>query len=383
MSTKLIFFIFILTISFNACQKKDPVEVKKTELKEYKTELQELKGKIDVLEKEIAKLDPSFAQINKKAKLVTSLPVKYGKFVHYVEVSGSVSSKRNILVSAENMGNVQRILIREGDAVRKGQLVIGLDDELFQRNLEQLQVGYDLAKIKYERQKNLWSKNIGTEFQYLEAKNAKENLEHQIANIKTQISKSHVRSPISGTVEKVFVRTGEMANIGMPLVRIINHEGMYIVADLSEAFIGKFKKNDLIIVDFPAIDKKITTRISAIGQVIDENNRTFKIEAILPKTNFILKPNMLAVVQLKDFEKNPVPVIPANLIQTDKNGDFVYIIVQSDGQKYADKAQIKRGITYNDHTYIAEGLKGNELLIDEGFRNVSDGSKIKIVDKVL
>jgi len=383
MNTKLIFFIFALTFTFSTCQKKDPLETKKSELKDYKTELQELKSKIVTLEKEIASEDPVFAQENKKAKLVTALPVKYGKFVHYVEISGSVASKKNILVSAENMGNVKNILVREGDVVRKGQLVIALDDELLQRNFEQLQVRYDLAKTKFERQKNLWAKNIGTELQYLEAKNAKENLERQIANIKTQISKSQVRSPLSGTVEKVFVRTGEMANIGNPLIRIINHNGMYIEADLSEAFIGKFKKNDAVIIYFPAIDKNITSRLSAIGQVIDESNRTFKIEAALPHTGFILKPNMLAVVRLKDFEKNPVPIIPTNLIQKDKKGNFVYLIVESEGKNFARKAHVKRGMSYKNHTYVVEGLKGNEILIDQGFRDVINSSKIKIVDEVL
>jgi RND family efflux transporter MFP subunit len=383
MSRKLILLIITLTFSFNACQEKDPLEVKKTKLKEYKTELKELKGKIAVLEKEIALDDPEFAKENKKAKLITVLPVEYGKFTHYVEISGSVASKKNILISSENMGTVMRILVREGDYVKKGHLVIALDDELLQRNLEQLQVRYELATTKYQRQKNLWSKDIGTELQYLEAKNAKENLERQIANIKTQISKSRVRSPISGTVEKVFVRTGEMANIGTALIRIINHHGMYIEADLSEAFIGKFKKNDPVIIYFPAIDKKITSRLSAIGQVIDENNRTFRVEAILPKTNFVLKPNMLAVVRLKDFEKNPVPIVPTDLIQNDLNGYYVYIIVESNGQKYAKKIHVKRGMNYKNRTYIVEGLKGNELLINQGFRNISDGSKIKIVDKVL
>ncbi len=383
MKRKLILFIIPLLLSFNACQKKDALEVKKEQLKKYKSEMRELKEKISTLEREIAAEDPDFAKENKKAKLVTVVPVEYGKFTHFVEVSGSVASKKNILISAENMGTVTRVLVREGDVVRKGQLVITIDDELFQKNLEQLQVRYQLAKTKYERQKNLWSKNIGTELQYLEAKNAKENLERQIENVKTQISKSRVRSPISGTVERVFVKTVEMASIGTPLIRIINHQGMYVEADLSEAFIGKFKKNDPVFIYFPAIDKQVTSRLSAIGQVIDENNRTFRIEALLPRTNFPLKPNMLAVLRLKDLEKNPVPIIPANLIQKDKNGDFVYIVVKSGGQTYAKKLHIKRGMTFKNRTYIVEGLKGNEILIDEGFRDVSDGSKIKIVEKVL
>ena len=160
MKKKLTLLILTVLLTFGACQNKDALEAKKEQLKKYKSELRDLKEKITALENEIAAQDPAFAKEHKKAKLVTAIPVEYGKFTHFVEVSGSLASKKNILISAENMGTITRVLVREGDVVRKGQLVITIDDKLFQTNLEQLKVRYELAKTKYERQKNLWSKNI-------------------------------------------------------------------------------------------------------------------------------------------------------------------------------------------------------------------------------
>jgi len=281
------------------------------------------------------------------------------------------------------MGNVTLILFQEGDEVKKGQLIMSMDVELYQRNLDQLETEYTLAKIMFEKRSNLWKQNIGTEIQFLEAKNRKESLENQISNIKTQISKSQIRAPFAGTIEHVMIREGEMAQMGSPLVRIVNHRNMYIKADLSESHIGKFKKGDKVIINFPSINQTLESRISSIGQVIDEQNRTFSIEALIPVTNFTLKPNLLAIVKLKDFEKDEAVVIPTKLIQKDNKGEFVFITGNESDELIARKIQIDRGITYKNSTMVINGLIGEEILINEGFRYVADGSKVKVVENVL
>jgi membrane fusion protein (multidrug efflux system) len=184
-------------------------------------------------------------------------------------------------------------------------------------------------------------------------------------------------------VEEVFVRVGEMAQPGTPLVRIVNHRDMYVKADLSESYIGNFKKGDMAVVFFPSLDKTIESRITSIGQVIDQQNRTFSIEVALPFTNFIVKPNLIATVKIKDFHQKDAVVVPSKLIQKDNLGDFVFVTEQDSASAIAKKVQINRGITYQNKTMILEGLSGNETLIDEGFRDVAEGTKVQIVDNVL
>jgi membrane fusion protein (multidrug efflux system) len=372
----------ILVTFFSAC-KKDDLASKKKELKEKKQELQEIRSGIAELEKEIAELDPEFGKKNRKATLITTTKVEKRVFEHYVEVSGSVQSRRNVLISAENMGAIQQIPVQEGYQVAKGQLILSMDIELFERTLDRLTTDLALATTMFEKQSNLWEQNIGTEVQYLEAKNRKESLENEIANVKTQISKSQVRAPFPGTVEEVFVRVGEMAQPGTPLVRIVNHRDMYVKADLSESYIGNFKKGDMAVVFFPSLDKTIESRITSIGQVIDQQNRTFSIEVALPFTNFIVKPNLIATVKIKDFHQKDAVVVPSKLIQKDNLGDFVFVTEQDSASAIAKKVQINRGITYQNKTMILEGLSGNETLIDEGFRDVAEGTKVQIVDNVL
>jgi RND family efflux transporter MFP subunit len=294
-----------------------------------------------------------------------------------------VKSRKNVLISAENMGSINHIPVKEGYEVAKGQLIMSMDTELYQRSLERLETEHALAKTMFEKQSNVWKQNIGTEVQFLEAKNKKESLENQIANVKTQISKSQIRAPFDGTIEEVVVKEGEMAQIGSPLVRIVNHHDMYVKADLSESNIGNFKKGDPVIIYFPSIDKTIKSKISSVGQVIDENNRTFSIEALLPVTDFTIKPNLMVVVKMKDFEVDDAVVIPSKLIQRDNLGDFVFITESDSDELVAKKVQIDRGVTYKSNTLIKGGLTGSETLINEGFRDVAEGSKVKVVENVL
>ena len=127
----------------------------------------------------------------------------------------------------------------------------------------------------------------------------------------------------------------------------------------------------------------IHSEITSVGQVIDEKNRTFSIEASLPEISFTVKPNLIAVIKIKDFEADNAVVIPSKLIQRDNTGDFVFITTQDSNDMVAKKVQIKRGITYQNKTMILEGLSGNELLVDEGFRDVAEGTKLKVVENVL
>jgi len=372
-----------LITSLAACQQDESLDAKKEALKSKKQELMAIKEEITELERAISALDPEFGKQNRKATLITTLALNQSKFQHFVEMSGSVKSLKNVTVSAENAGNINSIAVKEGNEVSKGQLLLSMDTELYQRGLEQLETEYSLAKTMFEKQENLWKQNIGTEVQYLQAKNRKEGLENQIANIKTQIAKSKVRAPFAGTIEEVLVKEGEMATMGKPLVRLVNHEGMYVKADLSEAHIGKFKKGDKLIISFPSVGQDIESTISSVGQVIDENNRTFSIEATLPGTPFKIKPNLIAILKIKDFEVSDAVVVPSKLIQKDNTGEFVFITTSDSTESVAKKVQISRGITYKNQTMITEGLSGNELLVNEGFRDVTDGSKVKVVNNVM
>ncbi len=382
MKTVLVSFIAISLLMACGSDNSELAE-KKQQLKEYQQELKSLEDQIITLENEIAEEDPSFAQQTQKTTLVTTLPVVKKTFEHYIEVRGSVTSRKNITISAEAPAMVTALSVSEGESVRKGQVLVNQNGETLRRNIQELQTSLDLAKTRYDRQKNLWDQNIGTEFQYLEAENGVKSLERRIASLQAQLNNYVIRAPFSGTIDEIFVREGEMAQPGFPVLRLVSLTDMFIEADISEAFLGEFERGDSVVVNFPSLNKTIQSAVSSVGKVINENNRTFKVEVKLSNSLEFLRPNLLSVLRIMDYQKPDAIVVPTKLILEDTKGDYLFVAKNADeGEgKVAAKQHIDRGQTYKNETVIADGLQGNEVLIDKGFREVAEGVRISIANE--
>ena len=378
MKTYLKFLPLPLLVFAISCgsQETGDLEGKKATLQQYKDEASELNAKIQALEKEIAALDTGFAEEQRKSMLITTTTVGLGDFAHYVEITGAVLSKKNVNISAEVSGRVQELKAMEGMRVRKGEVLAQVDTETIDRNIEEVETQLELANIIYEKQKRLWDQQIGTEVQFLEAKNRKEILEKNLASVSTQRDRATIRAPFDGTVEEVVIRLGEMVQPGSPIVNFVGESDLYIEGDVSERYVGILERGDSVEVRFPSINKELMTRITAVGGVIDPNNRTFKIEAFLPQAERV-KPNMISVIRIKDYENKGAVTVPTNLILQDNEGEYVFIVQNGS----AKKAYIQRGLTYQGETEILEGLKGDETLVDRGFREVSENIKVSIAQR--
>ena len=370
-----------LSILATSCGANDDLSEKKKELSEKKKELQELKVQISELEQEIAAADPAFGKEVREAQLVTVMPVKQENFEHFVEVRGDVQSEKNVTLSAESMGTVEQVPVTQGQKVNKGQLLVSINSDILRNNISEVKTQLELAKTVYERQKNLWDQKIGTEVQYLQAKANMEAQQNRLATLQSQLAQSQVRAPFAGTIEEVRVRVGESASPGLPLVRLVSLEDMYIKADVSESFIGAFNKGDKVEIYFPSLDKTYETTITAVGQVINPSNRTFSLEARLPNDTDLLRPNLLAVLKVKDFEQENAIVIPTHLIQRDRKGQYVYVVQEKEDVKEVVKKHIETGLSYNNETLVKSGLSASDVLVNEGFREVSEGVSVRILDE--
>lgn len=349
---------------------------KKNQLQSYKDEVEELEVKIASLEEEIAAQDTNFVNAD-KATLVTTVPVPTKTFRHFLEVRGSVTSDRNVTISAETPATVEQVAVEEGQKVRKGQLLVKQNAETLQRNIEELETSLELATTRFERQQKLWDQQIGTEIQFLEAKNAKETLERRIASSRSQLKNYRIQAPFAGTIDDIYIKEGEVAQPGTPLVQLVSLRDMFIEADVSESHLGKFNIGDSVQVRLPSLDKSLISTVSAISEVINPNNRTFTLEVKLPNDAELLRPNLLAVLRIQDFRQPNAVVVPTNLILSDNRGDYVYVAEEQNGQLIATKKMVERGMTYNNETLVRSGLSGDEQLIDEGFRDVAEGIRIK------
>lgn len=366
----LILPIFVLAFS---CAEKDELTEKKAALEALKKESLAIGTSIEELEREISQLDPEFGISNRKSVLITTLQPEKSNFAHFVEVTGYVLSKKNVSISGETSGRIQEVIGVEGMRIGKGQVLARIDAESIRRNMEEVEKQMELASIIFEKQERLWNQQIGTEIQYLEAKNRKELLEKNLASLKTQADRSTVRAPFAGTVESVMVRLGELVQPGSPMFQFVGESDLFIEADVSERFIGVVNKGDSVMINFPSTGENLKTKVTAVGAIVNADNRTFKVEVFVPNMD-LLKPNMISVLKIKDYENPTAISVPNYLIMQDNEGDYVYVVENN----LSKKRYVKRGITYQEITEILEGLTGDELLVDKGFREVGDNFSVNI-----
>lgn len=349
----------------------DSLKVKKDSLKLVKDGLSE---EIAALEKQIAALDTT-----KQLTLVTTEKARIDRFKHYFEVYGNVETDQNAQIYSELSGKILAINVKEGDRVKKGQSLMQIDASILKEQEQELLTRLELAETTYEKQKKLWDKKIGSEMQYLQAKNNRDALRRSLETVRTQIDMASVKAPFDGVVDEVFPKKGEMAMPGVPMARLVNLNNVYVKADVSENYMGQVKQGDPIKVSIPSIGLEKTSVIERTGQYINPANRTFKIKTTLNNSDNLLKPNMVALLEVEDFSADTAVVIPANLIMQGAGGkDYVYVIDSEGGVSTARKVPVKVGMTYKGVAMIENGLTGSEELVSKGARNIRNGEQVEV-----
>jgi membrane fusion protein (multidrug efflux system) len=370
------YYAIVLTSLLMACggEKKTDLQGKREELAELKSQQAELNTKIKTLESEVTKLDPKKAE-TARVKDVTVSPVSASTFRHFVELQGTIDAKNNVQVSPKSGGVVTAVYVKEGDRVRAGQAIAKVDDQIMRESMAEVRTQLSLANTIFEKQAALWKQQIGTEIQYLQAKNNKEALERKISTLNVQLAQSTVTAPISGVVDQVSVKVGQSAAPGVGLVRIINLSQLKVIAKVADTYSGSVRKGDPVIIRFPDLNREMKSTISFVSTSVDPLSRTFTIEAPLPSDNS-LKPNMLAQVKINDQNATNAIVIDQNLIQNTEQGQLVYVAVNEGGKKVAKAKQIKTGQSYDGRIAVTQGLQSGDQLVTNGYQDLVDGQPI-------
>lgn len=354
------------------------LDEKKAQLAELEKSADALAVQINTLKEEIAVLDTTTSNTN-NGILVELTTLKPSMFRHYFTVNGIVEADKNLAISTEAPGKIEKVLVEEGQSVSAGTVLASLNTQTLQSNLQEVKKNLAFATTVFERQKRLWDQKIGSEFQYLEAKNRKETLEQSQKTLESQIAMSTLRAPEDGVVDKIYFKEGEYLAPGMALMQLVNLNNLKITSDISEMYLKTVKKGDVVEVSFPVLGMdKMMLPIKRTANIIEPRNRTFQIEIEVKNTDKVLKPNLVSVLTLMDFQKDSSIVVPSNVISQDSKGEFIYVAANESGKMIAKKTYIKTAKTSNNETLVAEGLKFDDQIITSGYNQVSNGAAIKL-----
>lgn len=369
---------FTLMLFWTSCGQQAPQDLAslKRLRDQKKAELKALKLNIDSIEAKILVLEPPR---EKTRKLVTTQIVSKKDFMRYVDIQASVQSDDVVMATSEVGGRLTSVKVKEGQRVKRGQLIATTDLESVDKQIAELETSLELANDVFERQKRLWDQNIGSEIQFLQAKNSKERLEKSLETVRFQLTKGNVYAPISGVVDQQFLKSGELAGPGTPIVQILNTSKVKVVAEIPESYLKVVRKGEKVTVQFPAINQEREARVSLIGRTINPANRTFTAEINLSNPNGLLKPNLLSIVLINDYTAKDAIVIAQELVQQEVSGKkYVYVKASNEEGAFAKRTYVSTGESTQGSVIITEGLKGGEELIVEGARGLAENELIQV-----
>ncbi|WP_255297383.1 efflux RND transporter periplasmic adaptor subunit [Anaerophaga thermohalophila] len=351
----------------------DEQEIKKEKLEAYRQQLNELKAKIAELEADLGNTEVA-NRVN-----VDVVELQPTRFEQFIEVAGNVSTDRNIIVSPETAGVIQNIFIKEGENVRKGQILGRLNTESIEQSIEEVKVNLQMARTLYERRKNLWEQSIGSEVDFLQAESNMKALEKRLQGLEAQLEMAVIKAPIDGVVDDLIQKQGEMAGPAIPFARIVNLEDIYITADVSEQYLGKIHPGDSVSIYFPVSGTQKVATVYRTSSVIDPDSRTFSVRVNLSNPGKALQPNLLGELKMRVALVPDALVVPSLIVKKDFKGEFIFVVDDEDNNNpVAEKRYIKTSIRDNNESVVSSGLTPGVKIISSGYAQVTDGTPLKI-----
>lgn len=340
----------------------------KTEIKTQQKTLQDLNAKVQE-----ALGDEKVTMSN--YTLITAKKIQKDTFQHFFNLQGSVQTDKNILIYPEYSGELQKIYVKEGDKVEKGQLLAKIDDGGLSDQIQELKTRTQLARTTFERQKRLWNDSIGSEIQYLEAKTNYESSQSALNSLYKQLAKTSIKAPFSGTVDNIITDEGQIvAPGGMAIFRLVNLSEMYIETEVPENYLEDIQVGTPVEIRLRAINKSFKAKIDQMANFINPDNRKFMVKIYIPENIKNVKPNLIANVLINDYSNPQAIVVSENILQETADGSQVTFTInmQNDSIGKAVRTPIKTGKHYNGQVEILEGLKEKDIVAKEGGRNLRD-----------
>ncbi|WP_272973028.1 MULTISPECIES: efflux RND transporter periplasmic adaptor subunit [Croceibacter] len=316
---------------------------------------------------------------NKNLPLVSTIVVKDTLFNHYLELQGSVETKQNIVISSEYNGLLERIYVKEGQRVNKGQLLAKIDDGGISQQLAQMETQLALAKTTFERRQRLWEQNIGSEIEYLQAKAQYEGQQNSVAQMRSQVGKTTIRAPFSGTIEDVIAEQGTVVASGQTqIMRLVSLEDMYIEAEIPEDYLTSVSENTPVTINFPILNKTVDSKVRQASNYISPSNRTFRIEVAVPNKDKSIKPNLTARLKINDYTSEKALLIPLSVISENADGEQYVYIAEGEDTPVAKRQIIETGRSQGQNIEVLSGLSNGDFVIKEGARTVKEGQELQI-----
>ncbi len=378
--TKQFLPIALLAIVASSCSPKSA----NTPIDSLTQKRDSLSAIMEIVRAEMREIDDDLAILDttRSFSSVTIVDVIQDTFSHSFKVYGNVKSDQSVKIYPETAGKIEGIYVRGGDQVKSGQLLASLDADVFKATIDEVNTQLKLAETMFKKQSRLWGQKVGSEMDFLQSKMQFESLQNRLETIKKQLDMTEIRAPFSGVIDKVYGKVGEYGSPGMQILRIVGNGPLSVEMQVPENYITSIQKGQKVDMNFTAIKMEKEGLISQVGDYIDPSSRTFSVSVNLAQNNSnkVIKDNMMASVDLRDYVAYDAIMIPNKLILQDTKGvNYTYVFLPKNKEiGTVERRNLSLGMSNNDMTEVLDGLFKTDKIINRGIRSIQSGENVKI-----
>lgn len=294
---------------------------------------------------------------------------------------GTLAANESVEIRSEIDGSIQEIHFKEGDLVKKGSLIIKLDDTKLAASLKEAEANYALALANFERNKQLYKDSLISKQEYDQSAASFQANDASVELKRRELKDTRIYAPFTAVASSRLVSPGQVITKSTVLTYLVDIDPVKAEFSVPERFLGELHPGqnvELKVAAFP--DRTFTGKVFFVSPFLDASTRSALVKATLPNPEHELKPGMFANLDLElALRENAVVIPEAALSQVrDGNRAMVFIVDEKGTVQYR---ALKLGIRLPRFVEVVDGLKGGETLVVEGVQKLGPGAKVKFAPK--
>ncbi len=307
--------------------------------------------------------------------------VRTSTFTEVIRLTGTVQADKDVVISAEESGVIREIMVDKGNWVQADQAIFRMDSELLRAQVAQAQALSSLAGETWERRKRLYEQDqVGSELAYLEAKFGAEQAAANLGLLEERLARTVIRAPIAGVLDSREIEVGTMVGPGTPVARIVDTDPVRITGGVPERYATDVRVGTEATVTFDVFpDEAFRGQIWYVGAVVNPGNRTFPVELKLPNPGRLIKPEMVANVEVVRRVLDEAMVVPQEALMRIEEGFIVFVVENEGGVDLVRSQQVELGPSQRNEVVIRSGIKAGDRLIVVGQQSVAAGDLVNVV----
>lgn len=323
----------------------------------------------------------------KKAALITEIPavkvitleLQPKMMKDEISLPGEATPFEDLWIKAEVSGQIQRILVDEGSNVKEGDVIVELDTRDYESRLAQVEANYNRARLEYDRMAELVKKEIAAKTKYDEAEAQLKDLSARRDEAKLALTRTRVVAPISGRINKIKTKKGELLKIGDQVAQILQYDNVKITVGVPESDVAAvFDLQEAEIVIEALDDRRVIGKKIFLARQPRSLARLYDLELAVSNPDGRILPGMFAQVALVKSVHDDALSVPLYAVISEGNDSHVYI-------EHNEKA-VKRTVTLGTFSgwqvQVTSGLNPGDRVIVVGHRFLENNQPVKVLKSV-